>query len=130
VDRDELDAAVARAIGDPNTCVLIADAKSGRLQYRYNTQAACERQLPACDRTGLTNAGELLDRAPKGAVALSCDTLADGSRGVGWAAGPIAGADLVYAAVMEGDRALPGRVMADRLAGAFRRAGVARPASE
>ena len=57
---------------------------------------------------------------------LSCNTLADASRGVGWASGPIAGTDLVYGAVMEGDRAFPGRMMADRLETAFRRAKVSR----
>jgi hypothetical protein len=130
VDRQVLDEAVSRAVGDANTCVLIADAKSGRLQYRYNTLTTCARELPACDRPELTKVDDLLDRAPKGPVTLSCDTLADGSRGVGWAAGPIEGTGLVYAAVMEGERAFPGLMMADRLAGAFRRAGVAKPVSE
>jgi hypothetical protein len=36
----------------------------------------------------------------------------------------VAGRDLVFAAVMEGERALPGRVMTDRLAGAFTAAGL------
>jgi len=55
---------------------------------------------------------------------LSCDVLADGSRGVGWAAGPIPGRPLVYAAMMEGDRAFPGRMMAEKLARAFSKAGL------
>lgn len=128
VNRDELDAAVSKAVGDPNTCVLIAKAGSGKLLYRYNTHTACELELPACEAPGTTKVGKLLDKvaADRQARALSCNTLADASRGVGWAAGPIAGTDLVYAASMEGDRAFPGRMMADRLEGAFRRAKVSK----
>ena len=131
VDRDQLDAAVSRAIGDPNSCLLIAERGSGRVVYRYNTATACARAFPACDRPGASKLSALL----KTAVAdgrprmLSCATQADASRGVGWAAGTIAGTDLVYAAMMEGERALPGRMMADRLSGAFRRAKVSKPAS-
>ncbi len=55
---------------------------------------------------------------------LSCYTQADASRGVGWASGPLAAKGLVYAAVMEGDRAFPGRMMADRLASAFKKVGL------
>ena len=128
VNRDELDAAVSRAIGDPNSCLLIAQAGSGKRYYRYNTHTACDREMPACDGPGLTRPGKVLDRvvADRKPLALSCNTQADASRGVGWAAGPIQGTDLVYAAMMEGDRAFPGVMMADRLEGAFRRAGVSK----
>jgi hypothetical protein len=131
VSRDALDAAVSRAIGDPNSCLLIAEAGSGKRLYRYNTHTACDRELPACEGADKTRLGKLLERTAKDRQPrqLSCNTLADASRGVGWAAGPIEGTDLVYAAVMEGDRAFPGRMMADRLEGAFRRAKVSRPAS-
>ncbi|MCW5759914.1 MAG: hypothetical protein KIS90_09115 [Phenylobacterium sp.] len=129
MDRDELDAAISRAVGDPNTCVLIAEAKSGRVNYRYNSATACAREWPACDGAGNRKLKDLLeatvrDRQPR---TLSCNTAADGSRGVGWSAGPIAGTGLVYAAMMEGDRVFPGRMMADRLETAFRRAKVSRP---
>lgn len=128
VNRDDLDAAISRAVGDPNTCVLIADARSGRVNYRYNTATACAREWPACDAAGARKLKDLLDatvkdRRPR---ALSCNTMADGSRGVGWSAGPIAGTDLVYAAMMEGDRVFPGRMMSDRLETAFRRAKVSK----
>lgn len=124
VDRDELDAQVSKAIGDPASCLLIAKAGSGRLLYRYNSATACDRELPACSAPGKTKVARLLeatakDRQPR---QLSCNSLADGSRGVGWASGPIEGTDMVYAAMMEGDRSFPGRMMADRLEGAFRRA--------
>jgi hypothetical protein len=128
VDRHELDAQVSRAIGDPSSCVLIAKAGSGRLLYRYNSATACDRELPACAGPGKMKLGKLLDVTAKDRQVrtLSCNTLADGSRGVGWAAGPIEGTDMVYAAMMEGDRSFPGRMMADRLSAAFRRAKVSK----
>lgn len=125
VDKAKLDAAVSKAIGDPSTCVLIAEA-GGRQVYRYNTHIACGRVLPSCVASGTQTVADLLkqtaaDREPRMA---SCDSLADGSRGVGWASGPIEGKPLVYAAMMEGDRAFPGRMMAARLARAFKDAGL------
>lgn len=131
MDRDQLDAAVSRAIGDPNSCLLIADAGSGKLYYRYNTHTACDRALPSCEGVEDTKLAKLLTRTveTRASVQLSCDSKEDASRGVGWAAGPIAGTDLVYAAMMEGERAFPGRMMADRLEGAFRRAKVSKPPS-
>jgi hypothetical protein len=124
---------VSKAIGDPNSCLLIAEAGSGKLLYRYNTHTACDRELPSCEavirEAAKTKVGQLLNRTAQthAVVQLSCDSEPDGSRGVGWAAGPIAGTDLVYAAVMEGDRTFPGRMMAERLEGAFRRAKVSKP---
>lgn len=128
VNRDDLDAAVSKAIGDPTTCVLIGKAGSGRLLYRYNTATACDRELPACDVPGVTRIAAVLKATAKDSQprTFSCNSTSDTSRGVGWASGPIAGTDLVYAAMMEGDRAFPGRMMADRLAGAFRKAKVTR----
>lgn len=125
VDREKLDAAVSRAVGDPNTCVLIAERGSGKVLYRYNTATTCAKKWPACSGTATMGVGDLLESVAQDGRprTLSCNTQADGSRGVGWAAGPIAGKDQVYAAVMEGDRAFPGLMMADRLEGAFRRAG-------
>lgn len=126
VEKADLDDAVSRAIGDPNTCVLIAEHGGGDVVYRYNTATICARSHPACDGPGTTTVGDRAEAAAtRGeAVQLSCNTTADASRGVGWASGPIPGKDLVYAAVMEGDRALPGRIMADRLGSAFERAGL------
>ena len=131
VDRDQLDAAVSRAIGDPNSCLLIARRGGGGVVYRYNTATACAREFPVCDRPGDGKLSALLkataaDGRPR---MLSCNSQADASRGVGWAAGPIVGTDLVYAAMMEGERAFPGRMMAERLTGAFRKAKVSKPIS-
>ncbi len=128
VDKAALDEAVSRAVGDPNTCVLIAET-GGRTLYRYNTATTCAKRYPDCQGGGDMAVGDLLEAAAKDGQPryLSCPTTADRSRGVGWAAGPVAGKNQVYAAVMEGDRAFPGRMMADRLEGAFRRAGVSNP---
>jgi hypothetical protein len=128
VDKDTLDAAVSRAIGDPDSCLLIAEQGSGKLVYRYNTHIACARPLPSCDAA--VPATQTIDQLLKATMkdgqprTLSCSSTTDASRGVGWASGPIPGKGLVYAAMMEGDRAFPGRMMADRLAGAFKDAGL------
>ncbi len=128
VDKDTLDAAVSRAIGDPASCLLIAEQASGKLVYRYNTHIACARSLPACAGTGpaTQTIDQLLKATQKDGQprTLSCSSTTDASRGVGWASGPIPGKGLVYAAMMEGDRAFPGRMMADRLARAFKDAGL------
>ncbi len=128
VDRDALDAAVSKAIGDPASCVLISRADADRVLYRYNSATACGRELPSCAGESATTIAAVLKATARDRKVrtLSCDTLADGSRGVGWAAGPIAGTDLVYAAMMEGDRAFPGVMIAQRLDGAFRRTGVSK----
>ena len=125
VNREQLDAAISRAVGDPNTCVLIAEKGSGKVLYRYNTATTCAKEWPSCAGPSSMKVGDLLDAVAQDGRPrmLSCNTTADASRGVGWAAGPLPGRDQVYAAVMEGDRAFPGRMMADRLEGAFRRAG-------
>ena len=128
VDKEKLDEAIAGAIGDPSTCLMLAEQDGGRRVYRYNNHGACDRALPACDRAGTRKLDDLLkdtlkDGQPR---ALSCNTDANASRGVGWASGVIAGKNgpLVYAALMEGDRALPGRMMAERLERAFTKAGL------
>jgi hypothetical protein len=126
VDKAELDDAISRAIGDPATCVMIAEQATGKVVYRYNSHTTCARTLPACDAPGQRTLEDLLrvtakDGQPR---TLSCYTRADASRGVGWASGPLAAKGLVYAAVMEGDRAFPGRMMADRLATAFKKVGL------
>jgi len=125
VDKARLDEAISRAIGDPNTCVVIAE-RGGRTLYRYNTATTCAKKYPDCEGPGDMAVGELLEAVAKDGQPryLSCPTLPDRSRGVGWAAGPVPGKDQVYAAVMEGDRSFPGRMMADRLEAAFRRAKV------
>ncbi|CAN7605957.1 hypothetical protein LJR225_004587 [Phenylobacterium sp. LjRoot225] len=125
VDPDKLDQAVSAAIGDPLTCMLIGRKGSGQVVWRYNTHTTCARTLPACDGPGLRTVGELLKATAKDGQTrhLSCSTQADGSRGVGWSSGVIGDRGLVYAAVMEGERALPGRIMAEKIEGALQDGG-------
>ena len=125
VDKAALDDAVSRAIGDPNSCLLIAERGSGDVVYRYNSATACAREWPSCEGGGSRQLKDLLaTTANDGQVrTLSCDSL-DPARTVGWAAGPVPGRPLVYAAVMEGERTFPGLMMADRIASAFKRAGL------
>ena len=126
VDKDKLDDAVSRAIGDPASCLLIAEQATGKLVYRYNSHTACARALPACDGPGARTIDQLLKQTLKDGQSrqLSCNSAGDSSRGVGWAAGPIPGKGLAYAAMMEGSRAFPGRMMAERLGNAFRDVGL------
>jgi hypothetical protein len=124
---NQLDTQIAAAIGDPTTCVLLADAKTGQVVYRYGEDFNCIRTLPACDSPGSLSAHDALRFAaqPGGRMA-SCASAPDGSRMVGWAEGHVASAkrDLNFSAVMEGERALPGHEMNARLYDAFQKAGL------
>ncbi|WP_374571920.1 hypothetical protein [Phenylobacterium sp.] len=126
VSKKVLDEAISQGIGDPNTCVLIGKVGSGEIVYRYNTHLTCGRELPSCQGGSAVTVDDVLKSVAKGEPerALSCPTATDGSRSVGWSAGRVLGKELVYAAVMEGQKALPGRVMADRLERAFVKAGL------
>jgi hypothetical protein len=122
---DALHDAIAASVGDPTTCVLLADRASGKVIYRYGETFNCVRGLPACDRPGALTATQALTLASAGRQ-VSCPSNPDGSRMVGWAEGRAVsrGRDLVYSAMMEGDRALPGHEIAARLDAAFRKAGL------
>jgi hypothetical protein len=126
VKADKLDQWVSDQIGDPNTCVLIGRQGSGDVVWRYNTHTACARTFPACDAPGAQSVNDLLKATAKDGRArtLSCNTTADASRGVGWASGALPRHGFVYAAVMEGQNALPGRIMAEKLDGVFKDAGL------
>ena len=126
VKKETLDDQVSQAIGDPATCLYLARLSDGQRIYRYNTATQCDRALPACDSPDTRKLKALLDEtvAEKEPHAASCASTPDGLRSVGWASGVLPKSGLVYAAVMEGKRALPGMVMQDRLAGAFKAAGL------
>ena len=90
-------------------------------------------QLPACAANGGVTTVDLLAEAAatKGfETNISCPSKPDGSTSVGWAAGPVKAGEgaahqpLFYAAVMEGERALPGREIRLRLENALTKAGV------
>jgi hypothetical protein len=124
---DALDHAIADAVGDPDTCVLLADRATGKVVYRYGEEFNCVRGLPACDRPGTMSATQALAlAATPGGRGASCASNADGSRMVGWAEGKATsrGRDLSYSALMEGQRALPGHEIASRLDAAFQKAGL------
>lgn len=122
-----LDQGIGAGIGDPTTCVLIADKTTGKVLYQYGEIFNCVRGLPACDRPGVLSARQALAFAtlPQ-ARETSCASVPDGSRMVGWAEGPVGpkSPNLVYSAVMEGQKALPGHEMAARLSQAFQNAGL------
>ena len=124
----QLDQAIGGAIGDPTTCVLIADKASGKVLYRYGQLFNCRRGLPPCDRPGSMSAQGALALAAVPARGQSCPSNAQASRQVGWAEGVIGGASgtLIYSAVMEGDRALPGHEMNVRLYDVWTKTGLAR----
>jgi hypothetical protein len=125
VDPDKLEQAVSDAIGDTNTCMLIGRQGSGEVVWRYNTHTVCARALPACDGPKPRTVDDLLKATARDGQTrtLSCSSQADDSRGVGWSSGVIGERGLVYAAVMEGPRALPGRIMADKVEGALQDGG-------
>ena len=124
---DALDQAIGDVIGDPTTCVIIADRATHKSVYTYGVSSNCARGLPACDRPGLSSAKAALAFADtadgRGA---SCPTNAGGSRSVGWAEGRVVSTHghWIYSAVMEGETALPGQEMSARLAQAFQNAGL------
>ena len=127
-----LDTLIGDYIGDPTTCVLIADRASGKVLYTYGDHFNCVRALPACDRTGSLSGRQALGLATAtGGRGASCASVADGSRSVGWAEGAVAGSQppLLYSAVMEGQAALPGIEMNTRLAQVFLETGLTPAAS-
>jgi hypothetical protein len=125
VSKTALDTAVNDAVGDPNTCVLIGKTGGG-VVYQYGTHEVCGASWPACQGSASGTVGSLLAVVAKGGapVEASCPSNPDGSRGVAWAAGPVEGQALVYAARMEGPTIPPGRVIAEKLKAAFKRAGL------
>jgi len=128
VDEALLADSVGRAIGGPNTCVLLAD-KAGKVVWTGGGYITCSRNLPTCGGV-TTTAQTVLDGAiGKPARFASCPS-GPGVNTVGWAMGPVPPGEgkpdrgLYYVAVMEGERALPGREVQDRVQEAFERAGL------
>ncbi len=127
ISKDALDTAVNGAVGDPNTCVLIGKASSGQVVYQFGTHVTCGKAWPTCEGAKRRTVDDLLKSTAHGATATqsSCGSNVEGSRWVGWAAGPVEGRpDLVYAASMEGTATPPGVVIADKLKAALKAAGL------
>lgn len=47
-DKAKLDAAIDKSLGGPDTCVVLADTRSGSEAYRYGSNVACARTFPPC----------------------------------------------------------------------------------
>jgi len=118
VDDYALQEAVAASIGDASTCVVLLDKETGRKVWSHGALTACAAEWAACTRPGTQAVEDLAREAVKGAVVMT------GCESVSWAAGPVGESSLVYGAVMRGERALPGREIARRLEGVFKRAGL------
>lgn len=126
VDQSLLVESIGRSIGSPSTCVVLGDEK-GRLVWRAGGYVTCARNLPTCEGAQTTAEAVLKASIGKPARFLSCPST--GANSVGWAIGPApvsAGkppSNLTYVAVMEGDKALPGIEIQERVERAFKRAG-------
>lgn len=126
VDEAALTQAVGRSVGSPSTCVIVADAE-GRTVWRGGGYITCSRNLPSCDGAQTTAEAVLKAGLGKPARFTSCPTT--GANTVGWAVGPVPSGEgkpprnLTYVAVMEGERALPGLEIKERLERAFKKAG-------
>lgn len=119
VDTQVLAQEVGDVVGDPgSTCVVLIEADSGKVLWRSAKVYVCARELPACTSAEAISVEELARRAAKGAAVQT------GCSNVSWAAGPTRRKGVAYAAVMQGERAFPGREIARRLEGAFERAGL------
>jgi hypothetical protein len=130
IDSELLTQQVSKAIGDPNTCVLIVEKSTAKVVFRYGDYMTCALGRPACDGVGILSTDDLAKLAAAGDTrTTSCDATGDAGR-VGWASGPItpsAGStagDLAYAANMQGPSVLPGREIKVRLESAFKKSGL------
>lgn len=128
VDESVLAQAVGRSIGSPSTCVVVGDAK-GKLVWRGGGYVTCARNLPSCDGAEVTAEAVLKASLGKPARFISCPSSAAPANTVGWAIGPVPTGEgkpqrgLTYVAVMEGEKALPGIEIQDRVERAFKKAG-------
>jgi hypothetical protein len=128
VDESALAQAVGKSIGSPSTCVVIADAK-GKLVWRGGGYITCSRNLPDCGGGQTTAEALLKSNLGKPARFMSCPSGSAPGATVGWTIGPVPTGEgrpsrgLTYVAVMEGDRALPGLEIRDRVERAFKKAG-------
>ena len=131
IDNELLTQQVSKAIGDPNTCVLIVEKTSAKVVFRYGDYTTCATARPSCGGPATLTTDDLAKLAAAGdARTLSCDAPGEAGDRVGWASGPItptpgtAYGDLAYAANMQGASILPGREIKVRVESAFRKAGM------
>jgi hypothetical protein len=111
--------------------VLLAN-KAGKVVWTGGGYITCARNLPTCGGTTTTAQAVLEGAVGKPARFVSCPS-GPGVNTVGWAMGPVpvsAGKPdlgLSYVAVMEGERALPGREVAGAGGRGVRERGALRP---
>lgn len=128
INETALAESIGKSIGSPSTCVIISDA-GGRQVWRGGGYITCQRNLPTCDGAVTTAETVLKAHIGKPARFISCPSTADGVNTVGWSIGPVPTGEgkpdlkLTYVAVMEGDRALPGLEVQERVEQAFEKAG-------
>jgi beta-lactamase class D len=60
-DKAKLEAAIDKGFGGSQTCVIIADAGTGKELYAYNSTTACIRLLPPCSTFKIPNSLIALD---------------------------------------------------------------------
>ena len=106
---------------DPATNVLFSEeqAGSGKVLWRSSNMTVCTVDRQACTRPGTTTVLARAEEVAKGAA-----PVVTGCESVSWASGPTPRDGVVYAAVMYGERALPGMEMARRLDSAFKDSGL------
>ena len=125
INKDQLDDAIGAAVGDPNTCVVLASRSGKAVVYEFGNYLTCTHAWPDC-AGGSRTARDFLNQTigKTDPTQQSCSSVADGSRGVAWSAGSTPNPDLAYAAAMEGPNVPPGVVIADKLKAAFKKAGL------
>jgi hypothetical protein len=119
VDEPRLEQSVASVIGDINTCVVLAEPKSGRIVWTYGLPNICRIKYPACTSDKLIDVKALAKATAKSGVPVTT-----GCQSVSWAAGRAGRGQLVYGAVMAGARALPGIEISRRMDEVFANAGL------
>ena len=62
VERDRLAQAVGERVGDPGTCVVLAEAGSGKVLWESAKSYVCLRNLPSCTTADQINVEGLASR--------------------------------------------------------------------
>ena len=101
VDPDILAQAVGQSVGDPGTCVVLAERETGNIVWKSAKSYVCARTLPSCVTSAERSVEDLAKEAAKGGVLMT------GCSNVTWAAGPTRRENLVFAAVLSRELGLP-----------------------
>ena len=76
VDPDVLAQAVGDAVGDPGTCVILAERDSGKVLWRSAKPIVCARALPSCVSPARMTVEDLVDKAAKALIGSKLDDAA------------------------------------------------------